>query len=191
MISHLHGTIIFRGTTYAVINVGNVGYKVSVTQETLDKLASVGDKPISLWTYLAVRENALDLYGFLTQEAQEFFELLITVSGIGPKTALSILNLASVKTLRSAIIMEDPSHLTKVSGIGKKNAEKIVMELKNKVVGGETEDTSHAQDESDVIEALKGLGYQERQIREAIKKLDKTISSTGEKIKQAIKLLGK
>ena len=191
MISHLQGTIIFRGNTHVVLSVGGVGYKVFVTAETMDKLASIADKPISFWTYLAVRENALDLYGFPSQETLAFFELLLTVSGIGPKTALSILNVASVKTLRSAVVMGDPGHLTKISGIGRKNAEKIVMELKNKVEEGDLEDTANAQEESDALEALKGLGYSERQAREALKKLDKKITDTGDKVKQALKQLGK
>ncbi len=191
MISYLEGKIVFRGKNHVVVTAGGIGYKVSTTQDTLDKLANVGEETTSFWTYLAVRENALDLYGFLTQETLSFFELLITISGIGPKTALSILNLASVKTLRSAIATGDPAHLSKISGIGKKNAEKIVLELKDKVEGGNEEGDKEAQDESDVIEALKGLGYSERNAREALKKLDKKVTGTGEKVKHALKLLAK
>jgi holliday junction DNA helicase RuvA len=190
MISQLHGTIVFRGTSHIVLDVNGVGYKLNVSAETMEKLSSVGDDPITLSTYLAVRENALDLYGFLSHEALGFFELLITVSGIGPKTALTIMNLASVKTLRSAIATGDPAHLTKISGIGRKTAEKLTMELRGKFEEDAME-TEDMQDENDALEALKGLGFSERQAREALKKLDKSVTGTSDKVKQAIKLLGK
>lgn len=190
MISFLKGIVAFRGNSHIVLDVQGVGYKVRVTGDTLDKLASVGQSPVSLWTHLAVREDALDLYGFLSQEELDFFELLITISGIGPKTALGILNLAPVKTLRSAVIASDPARLTKISGISKKNAEKIVLELKSKFEGFTLEEGGHYEDDGDALEALKGLGYSEKHAREALKKLDKSIIGTGEKVKAALKQIG-
>ncbi len=190
MIAQLHGTIIHRGTNHIVLDVQGVGYKIGVTGETLDRVANIGDEKIRFFTYLAIRENAHDIYGFLEHKGLEFFELLITVSGIGPKTAMNILSVASVKTLESAVVSGNTALLTKISGIGKKNAEKIVLELKEKV---SSEGVVHedVQDDSDALEALKGLGYSERQARDALKSLAPTIKGTGEKVKHALKQLGK
>lgn len=191
MISHLRGSVIRREETYIVLDVSGVGYKVRVTGDTLNKLASIGEKPLSIHTYLVVREDALDLYGFVDAEDLAFFELLIGISGIGPKTALSILNLAPVKTIKNAVIAGDPSRLSKTSGISKKNAEKIVLELKSKFEGVTEEGGGIYEDESDALDALQGLGYSEKQAREALKKLDKSITGTGEKVKAALKQIGK
>ena len=191
MISHLRGSVIRREETYIVIDVSGVGYKVRVTGDTLNKLASIGEKPLSIHTYLVVREDALDLYGFVDAEELAFFELLIGISGIGPKTALGILNLAPVKTIKNAVISGDPLRLSKTSGISKKNAEKIVLELKSKFEVVTEEGGGIYEDESDALDALQGLGYSEKQAREALKKLDKSITGTGEKVKAALKQIGK
>jgi holliday junction DNA helicase RuvA len=190
MISQLFGSIIFRGKNYIVLDLHGVGYKVFVSDESLEKVANVGESPLRFYTYHAVREDAQTLYGFLEQKSLDFFELLITVSGIGPKTAMNILSVASVKTLESAVVSGNTSHLTKISGIGKKNAEKIVLELKDKV-SSEGVEHGDVQDESDALEALKGLGYSERQAREALKQLDSAVKGTGNRVKQALKYLGK
>ena len=202
MIAELEGVISWRNEQYIVLMAGGVGYKVRVTPETLDKLAHVGGEggnagaglpKVRLCTYLAVRDDALDLYGFLDREALELFEHLISVTGIGPKTAMGILALASVSTLRGAIATGEPAHLSKISGIGKKNAEKIVMELKDKFSHERFKGDAY-QDESDAVEALKSLGYSERDSREALKKIDKKVAtggSTSDKLKAALKLLGK
>lgn len=188
MIFHIRGKISLKETKFVVIDANGIGYKVSVTGDTLQKIGLEG-KEVFLWTYLAVRENAMDLYGFFDKESLDFFELLITsVSGIGPKTALSILNVATVETLRNAISSGDTSYLTKVSGIGKKNAEKIVLELRDKI--GKFEGQSTVSEEVDVVEALKSLGYSQNEAREALKKIDKKISGTGEKVKAVLKILG-
>ncbi len=189
MIASLEGIVTYQDLRFIVVNVGGVGYKVSVTGQTTEKFIQ-GEK-VSLWTYLAVRENALDLYGFLTRDELEFFELLISISGIGPKTALSILNIASIAMLRQAISSGDTSHLIKVSGIGKKNAEKIVLELKDKLGPTREEDTAgHYKNEADAIAALNSLGYSQKEARDALKEVPKEITGTGEKVKHALKTLG-
>jgi Holliday junction DNA helicase RuvA len=144
----------------------------------------------SFWTYLAVRENALDLYGFQSHEELDFFELLISVSGIGPKSALGILSLASLSNLRKAISTGDTGHLTKVSGIGKKMAEKIVVELKDKIdkIGQTHDEGNILSNDMDAMEALKSLGYNERDVREALKKVA-DVADVGEKVKKALKFL--
>ena len=145
--------------------------------------------PITLWTHLAVRENSHDLFGFKEHEELLTFELLITISGIGPKTALGILNVASPATLRQAVASSDITYLTRVSGIGKKNAEKIVLELKNKLKTKEDDMSLDARSEGDALEALVSLGYSERDAREALKKVPKEVSGASERVKQALRAL--
>ena len=192
MISKLTGQIAHIELKYIVLDVQGVGYKVFTTSDIMSKLEK-DEKTVTLWTYLAVRENALDLYGFLSLSELNFFELLITISGIGPKTALGILNATSVHSLETAIQTGDTSHLTKVGGIGKKVAEKIVLELKDKIemTAHTPESAKSMQGDADVLEALKALGYRDNESRDALKKIDKSIKNTSEKIKSALKLLGK
>jgi Holliday junction DNA helicase RuvA len=192
MISRLTGKIVHIDLKYIVLDVNGVGYKVATTVDIMSKIGK-DDKEITLWTYLAVRETALDLYGFLSLAELNFFELLITISGIGPKTALGILNSASVHSLETAIQTGDTSHLTKVSGIGKKVADKIVMELKDKVskVAHTPESKTEMKSDSDALEALKSLGYSQNEARDALKEVAKDVKKTSDKIKEALKILGK
>lgn len=190
MIAQLEGTIIHADTRSIVMDVHGVGYKVWIASEGLQKMAKKSAEKVRIWTYLSVRETALDLYGFSNAEELETFELLITISGIGPKTAAGILNVVSISTIRSAIASNDPSYLTKVSGIGKKNAEKIVRELSDKIGVLESDaPTESMRHESDVLEALKSLGYAEREAREALKKIPADAGSAGERVKKALKIL--
>lgn len=191
MISHLTGNIIHKDLGFVILETGGIGYKVSMTGETLSEITKSGNKQISLWTYLAIREDNWELYGFLSRETLEFFELLISISGIGPKTALSVLNASSIENLQMAISSGETSYLTKISGIGRKLAEKIVFELKEKVGGNSTEISIAMKGDADVLEALISLGYSEREGREAIKKLPKNISGTGNRVKEVLKVLGK
>ncbi len=191
MISRLTGSIVHVDIKYIVLDVGGVGYKVAVSPDILTKIDKKG--PVTVWTYLAVREDAMDLYGFLSLAELKFFELLITISGIGPKTAMGILNVASVHSIETAIQTGDTTHLTKVSGIGKKMAEKIVLELKDKVIetSGSAEHQAIMKNDADALEALKSLGYSPTEARDALKGLPKTITKTNDKIKEALKFLGK
>lgn len=193
MIAKLTGTVSDVGIRHVVVDVGGVGYKVFVTDDT-HHLLKKGDRA-SLLTYLAVREDAMDLYGFTTKKDKEFFELLIGVSGIGPKSALNILSLVSADILASSIRTGSVAHLVKVSGLGKKTAEKIVLELKDKLgkVSGEmsSEFTAGMSSDMDAIEALKALGYDADDAREALKKVGKNVSDIGAKVKAALKELGK
>lgn len=193
MISHLRGTVLHKALRYAVIEVGGVGYKVFATSVVLDTLTI--EKEASLWTHLAIREDAHDLYGFADIESLSFFELLISISGIGPRTALNVLNIVTPKTLRQAVSSGDTSYLTKVSGIGRKIADKIVIELKGKFEAEEGGFTSeHMKGDADAIEALKSLGYPERDARDALKKISSEAGhkdiKAGEKVKRALKVLG-
>lgn len=186
MIGHLKGVILHQDLKSIILDVSGVGYKVFTNTTTLPTQVGL---PIELWTYLAVRENALDLYGFITQEELHFFELLMTVSGIGPKSAMGILGIATIPNLRHAISSGDVSHLTKVSGIGKKNAEKIVLELKDKLEGLSVDMSHSVSGDVDALEALKSLGYGEREAREALKKAEG--DTTEKKVRSALKNLNK
>jgi Holliday junction DNA helicase RuvA len=191
MIGQLTGTITYKGDRFVILNAGGVGYKVFITPETMTALASNIPDTI-LWTHLVVREDVLDLYGFIDQQELEFFQLLITVSGIGPRSALAILSLAGPETLRRAILSGNTEYLTKVSGIGKKSADKIVLELKDKLEKlGEFLPHEELNAEADVLNALQALGYSTREAREALKKIPEGVTDTGEKIKLALKQLGK
>lgn len=192
MISRLRGEIAHIDPKYVILDVNGVGYKIFTTVDIMSKIGKEKGQTI-FWTYLAVRENAMDIYGFTSLAELNFFELLITISGIGPKTALGILNVASIEALETAIQTGDTSHITKVSGIGKKVAEKIVMELKDKVekISHTPESKSAMRGDADALEALKSLGYNQNEAREALKELPKTIIKTNEKIKEALKILGK
>jgi len=189
MIAKIEGIVWDTNNKFLTVGVGGIGFKVFATAETKE-VAQKGNK-ISLFTHLVVREDALDLYGFFTEEELQFFEMLISISGIGPKTALNVLNISSVTALKRAISTGDTSHLTKVSGIGKKIAEKMVLELKDKINITSDENDITFRDEIDAVEGLKALGYTQKDARDALSNIDRKITKTGERIKAALKILGK
>lgn len=186
MIGSIRGKIILKTDKFLIVETGGVGYKMSVSPDVLSKAKKVGEE-ILLWIHTHVREDALDLYGFLNREELEFFEMLLNVSGIGPRSALAILGIASIETLRKAIGTGDTSYLTKISGIGKKTAERIIIELRDKI--GEEKGGSSLQGELDALEALKSLGYSQNEAREALKKVSAE-TDTNTKIREALKILG-
>lgn len=188
MISLLRGIIESNTDKYIIIDVNGIGYKVYIPGNTFKNLPKKGEK-IKLYTYLYVRENIMDLYGFLNPEEMEIFELLISISGIGPKGALSVLTVASIETLKKAIANEESSILTKVSGIGKKMAEKIILELKNKI--GDEFIGKWTSVDSEAIDALMSLGYKLNDAREILKKVPKDIKGVENRVREALKLLGK
>lgn len=200
MIAYIEGKIIDSDLSSITILAGGVGYKIGVPISTIQSASSKTE--LSLWTYMAVRENSMDLYGFLSKADLNFFELLLTISGIGPKSALGILNLAPVETIMSGIRSGDATYLSKTSGISKKMSEKIIVALKDKIeTSEETTDTitkSKGNSDSVAIDALVSLGYSEREsrdhVREVMKKLEQTESETSNPeiiIKEALKNLGK
>ncbi len=188
MIASLKGTVVKIDEKSLVLEVNDIGYRIFVTSDTLHT-AKLSSKQ-SFFTYLAVRENAMDLYGFNNQKEQNLFELLISISGIGPKGAINILSAVTTDTLLNAIRSGSTNHLVKVSGIGRKTAEKIVLELKDKLdTLSDSKDTGGLSSDSDAIEALKMLGYNTEEARESLKKIDKNILDTGDKVKAALKVL--
>jgi len=190
MIGSIKGKIILKTDKFLIVETGGVGYKISVSPDTLSKSFKVNNE-IFLWIHTHIREDALDLYGFLDIKELEFFEMLLSVSGLGPKSALGIIGLASIETLKNAIASGDTSYLTKISSIGKKTAEKIVIELRDKLtkLGHKTEKESF-RGELDALEALKSLGYSQSEAREALKEVSLEITDTSAKVKEALKILG-
>lgn len=189
MIAQLEGKIVgIRGNS-VILMVGGVGYQVAVSAYTLGKLA--GREEVLLHIHTHVREDMLALYGFLDEEELGMFELLISVSGIGPKVALSILSIADVKTIRLAIVNKDPNILTRVSGVGKRTAEKLIVELQNKVTAVAGDDEGDAAAGQDALEALTSLGYSVTQAREALKTVPADVTDVSARIRAALKTLGK
>lgn len=190
MISRLRGEIIGKSNRAVTLEVSGVGFHVYVTAETLTKIKL--HEPLTLHTYLAVRESALDLFGFVTPFELNYFQLLLTVPGIGPKSALAILTLASPEVLQKSITAEDTSYLTRVSGIGRKSAEKIVLALKDKIAPAVAENApiemGQLTAEAEAREALKSLGYTGAETREAFKKIaaEKRSGNTSELVKLAL-----
>jgi Holliday junction DNA helicase RuvA len=184
MISHISGTIIHKDLDHLIISANGIGYKVFTSNNT--GADSIIDEHISLWTHDVVREQNRDLYGFISKNDLNFFELLINISGIGPKGALGILNTAPVEVIVEGVRRGDTTHLVKVAGIGKKSSEKIILELRDKLGKLETEETS--MNIVDAIDSLVALGYSEKEARENVKKLDKELPAE-ELIKQSLKNL--
>jgi Holliday junction DNA helicase RuvA len=187
MIAKLTGVVDTVEQARVVLNVGGVGYLLFMSRtETL----TPGDT-ISLFTYLAVRENALDLYGFVTEAERTMFEHLIKIPKIGPKTAREVLAQADNTTLKRAVRDNDATYLSKMSGIGKKSAEKIVQGLKDVLdeddLGVHDTHKEQNQSDTDVVEALLSLGYSERDARVAVQKIPREILGTNERIKYALK----
>ncbi len=190
MIAYLKGEIIKKQETYLIVETGGIGYKVFVTTEIVSQ-AEEGEI-IELYIHQQVKEDVLDLYGFVKWSQLELFKLLISISGVGPKTALGVFAAADINDIRSAILNEDATILKSVSGIGAKTAERIVLELKNKISGLVGVDGIKSKDQmtadTDAVEALTALGFSVSQAREALKKVDNKLNAS-DKVKEALKLL--
>jgi len=189
MIAKIRGKLEYVRNSYAVVDVLGVGYKIYSTLYTLGEISGKDDVDFFIHTH--VREDAIMLYGFLALEELEMFELLISISGVGPKAGLGILTVASPKTIKTAIVNEDSSILTKVSGVGKKTAERVILELKNKIGDISAGDRESAVSGSEAIEALISMGYSASEAREVLKSVPKDIKDIGEIVKRALKNLGK
>ncbi len=164
MIGYLKGKIISKKPTKIILDVNGVGYLVNISISTFEKIAD--KEEISLYTYLAVKDDALDLYGFYSMDEKEMFELLISVSGIGPKTAQSILSGIQINDLKEALKTGNIARIISVPGIGRKTAERMMVELHDKVesIGESTEGVSFGTSSvrSDAIAALSNLGYNQK-----------------------------
>jgi holliday junction DNA helicase RuvA len=193
MIASIYGRIDAIGTDWLVINVNGVGFKISVPTSVLGEGGTIG-REIKLFTHLHVREDELTLYGFIDQQDMRIFEMVLSVSGIGPKTALAMLSAMNADQLSLAIASADTAMLTSIPGIGKKTAERLILELKDKVGAIVTVTTGGrmAQENADVIAALSSLGYSIAEGTRAVGALpDGKKLSLEERLKLALQYLGK
>lgn len=191
MMSAVEGEIEFKGERFLVISAGGISYRVFVTAETLRKIPEKSEK-IKVWTHLYLREDTIELYGFMHYAELEFFELLIQIPGIGPKSGLAILGVAPVDTLKKAIAAGETSYLTKVSGIGRKTAEKVVFELRERLAGkGVSLSVAEFKEESDALAGLVSLGYSQSEAREALKLVPKEVVGAALRVREALKHLGR
>ena len=193
MIGRLSGTLLEKNPPQVLLDVGGVGYEVNVPMSTFYNLPKIGEK-VTLLTQLIVREDAHLLYGFGTEAERATFKQLLKVSGVGPKVGLAVLSGMSVNDLAEAVATQESGRLTKVPGIGKKTAERLLLELKDKLkvdvrisVGGEAAKPSSA---ADILNALISLGYNDKEALYAIKGLAKDVT-VSDGIRLAMKLLSK
>jgi len=191
MIAYLSGELQFKGENFVVVKNNGIGYKIFAPAEVCLK-ANEGDA-LELYTYQHVREDALQLFGFTRPDDLRLFEQLISISGIGPKTAMNIFSEAKADDIVAAIVNGDASILKRLSGIGGKTAERIILELKNKVFvsgdAGALKSKEAFGEEEDAVVALVSLGYSSNQAREALKKVESTVTDLSQRVKLALKLI--
>ncbi len=190
MIGRLSGLLLDKNPAQLIVDCNGVGYEVSVPMSTFYHLPGTGER-VTLLTHMVVREDAQLLYGFATAQERELFRELIKISGIGARTALAILSGMSVNDLAQAVTLQDVGRLTKIPGIGKKTAERLLLELKGKL-GADIGAAANGDNESsnDILSALLALGYSEKEALLAIKQVPAG-SSVSDGIRQALKALSK
>lgn len=204
MFYHIAGKFVHKEESFAVIDCGGVGYRLTVSMNTADALGYAdGERTVKLFTYLQVREDDLELFGFYTEDELAAFRLLIAVSGVGPKAAMSILSLLTPKKLALAVAAEDIKAISRANGVGVKTAARVVLELKDKFkgvppiggaaaapsAGGATAPSGGKLGEA--LEALTVLGYGRAEVTEALRKLDTTALSVEQIITAALKYFSK
>lgn len=197
MIAYLKGIIDIKRQDYVVIDVHGVGYKIFMPEGAIQNLEV--DSEAKIYTFMRVREDDVSLYGFLNVEELAMFELLISVGGIGAKSAVGILSNIAPSKFALAVITDDVTTLKKLPGIGAKTAQRIILELKDKIKtqeateqeNGIKQKTEVSDSAKDAIEALQVLGYTRREVEEAISKIGESNLTTEEIIKQGLKYLGR
>lgn len=190
MLAYLRGSILAKRSSSVIVENNGLGYQLFIGEKALE--ASTIGQVMEFFIYHNIREDAEDLYGFSSLDELSLFELLVSVSGVGPKSALSVLSLASASQIKQAIILGDESLLTKVSGIGSKTAQRLILELKNKVAGllpVDSSDTVLAVSSHDDLEALIALGYSSQNAQRALAKIDNSIVDPAQRLKLALQQL--
>ncbi len=188
MIYFVSGRLESKKANYVVVETNGIGYKIFVPMPIIKKLPDLG-REIKLLTYFYVREDTMSLYGFLEEKELNFFKALVSISGVGPKTALGILSVAQVDNLVAAISRGESDLLQRSSGIGRKTAARIVVELKDKVFieGGTGEEiVKLMESDEDVYEALLSLGYSAKQAKIAMEKVDPKLEGVDARLKEAL-----
>jgi Holliday junction DNA helicase RuvA len=187
MISYLSGKIILKKDRFIIIEVNNIGYKVFLPKQILLRLPGIGEN-IKVFCFQDVKETALDLYGFLTYEELEFFEILNDIRGVGPKAALEISVVGPLEKIREKILQQDENVFAGIPGVGPKRASTIILELTGKIMATKSASAKASADEAE--NALVQLGFTKQQVKEALSHLDNS-KPTEERIKLALKNLGK
>jgi holliday junction DNA helicase RuvA len=189
MIYSVSGKLVLKGVNFAVVETGGLGLKVFAPARTLAGIRAT-DETVKFFTYFNVRENGMELYGFLSEKELNFFEMLISVSGVGPKSALAILDVAKLDELAAAIKEGRPDLMTRASGVGRRTAERIIVELRNKVQSSKAGSVVEKMEgDADLIEALSNLGYRREEARAALAKIDGNTTDVTDRLKAALKLL--
>lgn len=196
MYAYIKGILDTKTNSYVIIETGGIGYKIFMSLKSIESLGEIGNT-VKVYTHYYVREDNISLYGFTSNEELRMFELLLSVSGIGAKSAIAMLSEISPSSFALAVISNDVSKLVKIPGIGNKTAARIILELKDKL---KTEETIQASEEievaikedsknGEVIAALQVLGYTRKEIDKALEKIDMDSTGIEDAIKQALKLL--
>ncbi|HUC01437.1 MAG TPA: Holliday junction branch migration protein RuvA [Candidatus Paceibacterota bacterium] len=189
MIYSVEGKLALKESGFAVVTAGGIGVKLFASRLTLEGLPAVG-ADIKFFCHLHVREDALDLFGFTSPDELQFFEMLISVSGVGPRSALAILDTGPLEELSAAIKENRPDLLTRAAGIGRKTAERVIVELKTKVQSAKSGAmVDKMQTDSDLVEALTGLGYRRDEARAALAKVGKDVEGTEARLRAALAVL--
>lgn len=191
MIYSLSGLILRKRQPFAVIGAGGVGYKVSVPLRVYEALPEVGE-PVFLYCHFVVRDDAQELYGFLREDDLVFFEKLLTVNGVGPKSALAIMGLSEPEELAAAITEGRADVFMRAAGVGKKTAERVVLELRGKLPTIQSEAAvARMEHDMDVEEALVGLGYARHDAKRVVAQIDREITDIEGRLRAALKVLKK
>ena len=199
MFAYIKGNLEGKANNYIVIDVSGVGYKIFMSETAIENIGEIGEK-VKVYTHYHVREDDISLYGFLTNEELRMFELLISVSGVGAKSAITMLSNISPSSFALAVISNDTAKLTKIQGIGAKTAARIILELKDKLKTEETINNSKTNKEikeaikdddkvSEAISALQVLGYNRKEIEKAFEKLEKDTLSVEDLIRKGLTIL--
>lgn len=199
MYEYIRGQFQGINKDYVVIELNNIGYKIFTSGNTISNMPKVSEE-VLLYLEQIVREDFIGLYGFTTREELEMFKLLLSINGVGAKAALSLLSISTVNNLKYAIMMGDEKHITRAPGIGKKTAQRIILELKDKLkpddlvseegelIEGIDGNTDYSFNINETLSALVALGYTEKEAQKALEKIDKTLSLEN-MIKESLKLL--
>ncbi len=188
MISYLQGKIIIKKGKFIILDINGVGYKVFVSKKTFSKLPEIG-KIIEVFCFLNVRENSLDLYGFLDSEELEFFEILKDIRSVGPKAALEISSLGPLEKIKERILNQDEKLFEEIPGIGRKKAMTIILELSGKIKDVPKKKKTVKTDEAE--EDLISLGFPREKAKDALSKVPNNIKDSEQRIKEALKILGR
>lgn len=189
MLGYIKGTVLHKIGLQLLVVAQDIGYRISIPARDASEVVVGSESELYLYQY--VRENSIELYGFLTMSELSFFEKLISVSSVGPKTALGILNVSSVDKIKDAIAHGDTAMLRAVSGVGTKTAERIIVELKGTIAMSAEGDAGPNSDDADIIDALVHLGYSTAVARQALDRVPHDIAAVQDRMKAALKSLAK